>query len=328
MASSPHDAIFKATFGQVDLARSELELVLPPEVRAHLDLATLEVRPGSFVDPELQQVHSDLLYAVRTRTGEEGFVFVLFEHQSSHDGTMAFRLLRYVVRIWERFLNEHPGAKLPIVIPVLLHQGDGAWKAAPELAPMLDASAELLEATRPFVPHFRFVLDDLAALSAAAVASRSLAALPRLVQLAMWASRSFPRLRDAVPFMRAVVATLARDDRARAVLEQVYGYLLSTVQDVDVREIRTMLLEVAGPEGKEDVMNAAEQLIAQGREEGREEGLRDAIANVLEARALPLSEVGRARLASCTDFAMLTRWLKRAATASSEAEVFASVDAL
>src|ERR1700722_6293582 len=128
MASSPHDAIFKAAFGQVDLARSELELVLPPEVRAHLDLATLEIRPGSFVDPELQQFHSDLLYAVRTRTGEEGFVFVLFEHQSSHDGTMAFRILRYMVRIWERFLGDHPGAKLPIVIPVLLHQGDGAWK--------------------------------------------------------------------------------------------------------------------------------------------------------------------------------------------------------
>ncbi len=103
------------------------------------------------------------------------------------------------------------------------------------------------------------------------------------------------------------------------------------VQDVDVGQIRTILLEVAGPEGQEDVMNAAEQLIAQGREEGREEGreagLREAIAEVLEARALPLSEVGRARLASCTDVAMLTRWLKRAATASSEAEVFASGDA-
>ncbi len=64
--------------------------------------------------------------------------------------------------------------------------------------------------------------------------------------------------------MRAVVATLARDDRARALLEQVYRYVLSTAPpDVDVGEIRTMLLEVAGPEGEEDVMNAAEQLIAE-----------------------------------------------------------------
>jgi predicted transposase/invertase (TIGR01784 family) len=327
MTSSPHDAIFKATFGQADLARSELELVLPPEVRAHLDLATLEIRPGSFVDPELQQAHTDLLYAVRTRTGEEGFVYVLFEHQSSHDGTMTFRILKYVVRIWEHFLKHHPGAKLPIVIPVLLHQGEPAWKTAPELASMLDGSPELIEATRPFAPHFRFVLDDLAALSPAAVATRSLAPLPRLVQLAMWASRSFPRLRDAVPFMRAVVATLARDDRARALLEHVYRYVLSTVQDVDVREIRTMLLEVAGPEGEEDVMNAAEQLIAEGEQRGEQKTLRGAIARVLAARGLPLSEVGRARIASCADVATLTRWLDRAATATSEAEVFRASDA-
>ncbi len=129
--------------------------------------------------------------------------------------------------------------------------------------------------------------------------------------------------------MRAVVATLPRDDRARALLEQVYRYVLSTIQDVDVREIRTILLEVAGTDGEEDVMNAAEQLIEQGRAEGEQrgeqKGLRDAIA--LSARAIPLSEVGRARLAACTDVAMLTRWLTRAGTATSEAAVFVSSDA-
>jgi predicted transposase YdaD len=34
MASSPHDALFKETFGQADIARSELEVILPVEVRA------------------------------------------------------------------------------------------------------------------------------------------------------------------------------------------------------------------------------------------------------------------------------------------------------
>jgi len=43
MAPSPHDALFKEAFGQTDIARSELEVVLPADVRAHLDLATLVV---------------------------------------------------------------------------------------------------------------------------------------------------------------------------------------------------------------------------------------------------------------------------------------------
>jgi hypothetical protein len=328
MRSSPHDALFKASFGQPDLARSELTLVLPSAVRACLDLRTLTVCPGSFVDEDLRHTHSDLLYGVRTTQGNDGLVYVLFEHQSSPDPTMPFRLLRYVVRVWERWLRDHPEAKtLPIVVPVLLHHGDGAWRASPELAGMLDATPEQLEATRPFTPHFRYLLDDLAAQSPAAIAARSLDVLPRLVQLALWASRSLPRLRDSVPFMRSLTATLVRDEQARALLTQVFAYLLSTAPpDVDVATIRAMLLEVAGPQGREDVMNAGQQLIEQGREEGLEKAraaMRAAITRILGARRLPLSEVGRARVSSCADIDMLTRWVERAATAASEAEVFA-----
>ncbi len=322
-AASPHDALFKATFGQSDIARSELELVLPPQIRVQLDLSTLVVCPGSFVDEELQHTHSDLLYAVRTRDGGHGLVYVLFEHQSSPDRAMPFRLLRYMVRIWERWLCDHPGATLPIVLPVLLHHGDGAWSAAPDFASMLDASPELLEASRPFQPHFRFVLDDLAPLTPEVLSSRALGALPRLVQLALWASRSFPRLRDAAPFMRAVASTLVRDERTRSLLIQLYVYLLRSAQpDVEVTAVRTILLEVAGPHGQEDVVNAAEQLI----EQGEVKGLRVAITHVLGARSMPLSEVGRARLSVCADVATLTLWLERAATATSEAEVFAGAD--
>ena len=128
--------------------------------------------------------------------------------------------------------------------------------------------------------------------------------------------------------MQQVTATLPRDAHTRALLEQLYVYLLRAAQpEVDVRRVHTILLEVAGPQGREDVMNAAEQLIEQGRTEGEIKGLRTAIAGVLETRRLVLSEVGRARLTSSADVAMLTRWLQRAVTASSEAQVFANSDA-
>ncbi len=152
MPPTPHDALFKSTFEQPDLARGELELVLPAAVRAHLDLATLEVRPGSFVDPELQPVHTDLLYAVRTHGGEEAFVYVVFEHQSSFDATMPFRLLRYLVRVWEDLLETSESKTLPVVLPVLLHHGQGRWRAVPELASMLAGSPSC---SRPCVPTSR-----------------------------------------------------------------------------------------------------------------------------------------------------------------------------
>jgi hypothetical protein len=79
-------------------------------------------------------------------------------------------------------------------------------------------------------------------------------------------------------------------------------------------------------------VNAAEQLIEQGRahglEQGEVKGLRTAITHVLVARSLALSELGRARLTSCADAAVLTAWLERAATAASEAEVFVGADSV
>lgn len=68
-------------------------------------------------------------------------------------------------------------------------------------------------------------------------------------------------------------------------------------------------------------MNAAEQLCAEGRPEGLE-GLRTGIVVALSARGVPLSEMGRARLASYVDVATLTQWLTRAVTAGSEGDVF------
>jgi hypothetical protein len=109
-------------------------------------------------------------------------------------------------------------------------------------------------------------------------------------------------------------------------------------------------LRIAGPEGKEDVIRALRELLAQkeaeaaakaradalakaqakafadAHERGAIEGLRLNIATVLTARGLACSDDTRSKIATCTDASRLTRWLTRAATAHSEADVFADVD--
>jgi hypothetical protein len=322
-----HDALFKAAFGQPDIAGSELALVLPPDILAHLDLSTLVVTPGSFVDEELRHAHTDLLYSVRTKgdpRDPEALVYVLFEHQSSFDELMPFRFLRYMVRVWERWLRDNaPATKLPVVLPLLLHHGPEGWRAAPELAEMFDANPALLEATRPFQPHFRFLLDDLALLSLEDLASRVASELTRLVRLALWCSRSLERLLGAAPRMGAIMATLGDDDRTRELLRQLLVYLHKTAPpEVDVEVVRTILLGMAGPGRREDVMNAGEQLIQQGHARG----LRAGIEAVLSARGLECGENTRSKLEACSDTSRLTRWLTRAATAHTEADVFTDVD--
>ncbi len=84
LTATPHDALFKAAFSQVELAAEELRCVLPPELLADLDLASLTLESGSFVDEALRERHTDLLYSLEL-DGRSARIYVLFEHQSSVD---------------------------------------------------------------------------------------------------------------------------------------------------------------------------------------------------------------------------------------------------
>ncbi len=118
---TPHDATFRQFLTQPEIARDFMELHLPAELRAICDLTTLKLESGSFVEDDLRQYFSDVLYSLKT-AGGDGYVHVLIEHQSSPDKHMAFRLIRYAVAAMQRPL-EAGHKKLPLVIPVLFYTG-------------------------------------------------------------------------------------------------------------------------------------------------------------------------------------------------------------
>src|SRR4051812_5532481 len=103
MQPNVHDALFKTTFSQVEHAAGELRLILPEDLVARLDFATLALCTGSFVDEALKERSSDLLFSAML-AGHSVLLYLLFEHQSRVDELMPFRLLRYEVRIWDNWL--------------------------------------------------------------------------------------------------------------------------------------------------------------------------------------------------------------------------------
>lgn len=98
-----------------------MEIHLPTELRAVCDLSTLKLESGSFVEDDLRQYFSDVLYSLKT-TAADGYIYVLVEHQSTPDKHMAFRLRHYSVAAMQRHL-EAGYKKLPLVIPVLFYTG-------------------------------------------------------------------------------------------------------------------------------------------------------------------------------------------------------------
>src|SRR5690242_4599323 len=127
MSTTPHDDLVRAILSHPEHAAGELQYLLPPELSARIDWRTLELVPGRFVDEALQHSESDLLFRVQL-DGQETFLYLLFEHQSTLDPLMPYRQLRYTVRFWQTWLQDHPAAtRLPVVIPMLLCHAPSGW---------------------------------------------------------------------------------------------------------------------------------------------------------------------------------------------------------
>ncbi|WP_010598074.1 Rpn family recombination-promoting nuclease/putative transposase [Rickettsiella massiliensis] len=118
---NPHDAIFKKFFSDIEVARTFVKSYLDPDLQQKCNLTSLKIEPGSFVEEELSQQHSDILYSLKI-DGIKGYVYINVEHQSSPNKLMPFRMLRYKLAIMKQHLDQGH-KKLPTVISILFYHG-------------------------------------------------------------------------------------------------------------------------------------------------------------------------------------------------------------
>lgn len=120
---TPHDAAFRSFLANPDVARDFMDIHLPAELRALCDLSTLHLESGTFVEDDLRQYASDILWSMKTTTGDDGYIHLLIEHQSGYDKNIAFRQMRYAVAAMQRHLDAGHD-KLPLVIPLQFYHGE------------------------------------------------------------------------------------------------------------------------------------------------------------------------------------------------------------
>ncbi len=155
--SNPHDKLFRETWSNLENAGSFLQHYLPGHVLELMDLSTLDICKDSFVEKELSDYYSDMLYKVML-SGSPGYVYVLFEHKSYYDRYVHLQLLEYMVKIWRLFIKQQKKKKqgLPVVIPMLICHGKRAWPSGADLFSSL-ISGPVTELSG-YIPDFRFDL--------------------------------------------------------------------------------------------------------------------------------------------------------------------------
>ncbi|HBE9081610.1 Rpn family recombination-promoting nuclease/putative transposase [Serratia fonticola] len=272
---TPHDATFRQFLTQPEVARDFMELHLPAELRAICDLNTLKLESGSFVEDNLRQYFSDVLYSLKTTAGDDGYVHVLIEHQSTPDQHMAFRLIRYAVAAMQRHL-EAGHKKLPLVIPMLFYTGKRSqypystrWLdefANPELA------GKLYSAAFPLVDVTVIPDDEIAG-------HRSMAALTLL--------QKHIHHRDLAELVDRLAPILLAGYLSSSQVVSLVHYIVQAGETSDAEAFVRQLAQRV-PQHGDTLMTIAQQLeqkgiekgIQLGRQEGHSEGERDATLKI------------------------------------------------
>lgn len=277
--SGPHDAVFRRFLGEPVNAASQLRAVLPAAVVGRLDLARLHRVSASFVDETLRWRHSDLLFTAPL-DGHEAFVYVLVEHQSRTDPLMPFRMLNYVVRIWDHYLHENPGAKrLPVVIPLVVHHDRRAWSGLTEVSDLLDLDREVIDAVQEYLPRFRFLLDDLTCVDEATLRARPLTPQARMTLLLLKTAPGNPQLaKELAPWADEFRMILKGPGGVEDIVALVQ--YIETVGEAPADDLHDLFTQL-GPEAEEAYVTTAEMLRAEGEARGRTEGRTEALVQLL-----------------------------------------------
>lgn len=315
---SPHDSVFRKVFSLPESAASQLRAVLPPEVAGRLDLGRLKSAPGSFVDEDLTWRHTDLLFTARTTDGQNALLYVLMEHQSTHDPLMAHRVLRYVTRIWDSYIEEHPGTrKLPAVIPLVVYQGRdrGRWASPVQLLDLIHLGDDAKKAMEAYLPRFAFALDDLTGVDEDRLRGRDLTPPGLVTLILLKTAPGNPRIAEDLyrwrPELRVVL-----DRYGQKTFQALMTYIerVGESSDSELRDLAASL----GPDAEEAYVTTAEML----RAEGKTEGLAESVLRKLKKRGIPVDAHSHSRIMTCTDIDTLDAWLDRSLTVTKATDLF------
>ncbi len=261
---NPHDKFFKETLTRRENAVSFFREYLPPEIVSRLDWRTLKIAKGSFVDPELRERFSDIVYEIRAK-GRLLLIYLLMEHQSTVDPWMPLRFLHYMTELWELWRKQNPKAdKLPGIIPVLFYHGEDEWDVSVHFRDILEEPG----LTGEFVPRFRYLLRDFSSSGDDEIKGTVMLRLFLTVMGRIFS----PGLADELERIMPLFAELSEKKTGMQYLDTVLRYIYHACDTVTPEDVETKLLQALDEDKKGVLMTIAEQLRAEGEIKGRTEG--------------------------------------------------------
>ena len=271
--ASPHDKVFKHVMSNLNVAKDFFTHHLPAYLRDKIDLSSLAIRKESYIDQELRNSMTDMLYSVDFLGDEQGYLYVLVEHQSQAQVLMPFRLLKYTLRIIEQHLKEQKTDVLPVVYPMIFFNGKQPYPYSTSLFDLFGPHAAL--AKELFSNPFQLI--DLTQIPDEELRSHQWAGLMEFMMKHVFARDIIPKIKQVVDLIN-YLENNGSEDYVLAILK----YVVSTAEIKSKSEFLAELTTALSPPLGEKAMTLADMLRAEGIQQGHLAGLQEGMEKGIE----------------------------------------------
>ena len=244
----------------------------------------------------LREQESDMVFSVpfRTKSGtDELLIYILIEHQSTVDPIMGFRVLFYMMQIWDFQRREWESNNVPKsqwrfrpILPIVYYTGEKRWSNPLTLEAIMDMPDVLAR----FVPKFDTLFLSVNETETADLkkTDHPLGWLLTVLQKENADTETLSTaLFEAVSYLETLDETKASQQR------KAFAYLVLLILNRRPAEEHKDLIALVEQHAHDmEVENMAQSIIEltreqgekQGREQGREEAKREAIIKLLQSR--------------------------------------------
>ena len=275
---NPHDKFFKEIFGKVEVARDFLNNYLPESIMKIVDMNTLEPQKDSFINKELKEIFSDMLFRVNIGK-KEGYIYFLFEHKSYTSKSISFQLLKYMIEIWEAKIKNEKIDELPIIIPLVIYHGKDKWNISATLSEMIKGYESLPKDVQRYIPDYEYLLYDISGYTDEEIKGGAINKIVmttfRDIQM-----KDIRGVIDSIYKMAEYLVELEDKQTGIEYFETLMRYVFNARVDLTKEEANEIISKIGNtyPEGSEVVMTLAEKF----REEGMEEGAKKSVEKVVK----------------------------------------------
>ena len=264
--ANPHDKFFRSMMTEPKVIREFFEQNLPANIRSTINFDSIAPQQDSFIDDHLRLQIADLLYSAEFGE-QQGYLYLLVEHQSTPYKLMAFRVLKYMVAIMEKHVAQTKTSKLPIVYPIVIYNG---WKNYKHSTDIFDLFGDKKELAQDILWK-PYQLIDLSTISDDKLKESLWYGIAAYVMKHIFEKDFLPALKDIINNLK--------DIETQGEMSYIYTTLSYIVEASEIEKedfintVKTGLSAI----NEEKIMTLAEQFRQEGVQAGKQLGIQEGI---------------------------------------------------